>query len=136
MVSFTDGVFNFDNNNNINKLYNAKDAYSLKMLKQNNIKCGIIKNDKIVSIKHAPHIFDRLDKVSIENDIPKLDIITEWIKEYNLTYEEVAYIWDDLPDIPILEKVGFSGCPNDSVNEVKNVSQYICKNKGGDGAVR
>ena len=133
---FTDGTFNFDNNNNINKSYNAKDAYSLNILKQNNIKCGIITNDKIVSIEHAPHIFDRLDNVSIGNDIPKLDIITEWIKEYNLTYEEVAYIGDDLPDIPILEKIGFSGCPNDAVNEVKNISQYICKNKGGYGAVR
>ena len=133
---FTDGMFNFDNNNNINKSYNAKDAYSLKMLKKNNIKCGIITNDKIVSIEHAPHIFDRLDNVSIGNDIPKLDIITEWIKEYNLTYEDVAYIGDDLPDIPILEKVGFSGCPNDAIEEIKNISNYICKNNGGKGAVR
>ena len=133
---FTDGMFNFDNNNNVNKSYNAKDAYSLNILKQNNIKCGIITNDKIVSIKHAPHIFDRLDKVSIGSENPKLDIITEWIKEYNLSYKEVAYIGDDLPDIPILEKVGFSGCPNDAVEDVKNISNYICKNDGGKGAVR
>ena len=133
---FTDGFFNFDNNNNINKSYNAKDAYSLNILKENNIKCGIITNDKIVSIKHAPHIFDRLDKVSIGSEKPKLDIITEWIKEYNLSYKEVAYIGDDLPDIPVLEKVGFSGCPNDAVEDVKNISNYICKNDCGKGAVR
>lgn len=133
---FTDGMFNFDNNNNVNKSYNAKDAYSLNILKQNNINCGIITNDKIVSIKHAPHIFDRLDKVSIGSEKPKLDIITEWIKEYNLSYKEVAYIGDDLPDIPILENVGFSGCPNDAIEDVKNISNYICKNDGGKGAVR
>uniref|UniRef100_A0A6C0CNS6 N-acylneuraminate cytidylyltransferase n=1 Tax=viral metagenome TaxID=1070528 RepID=A0A6C0CNS6_9ZZZZ len=133
---FTDGMFNFDNNNNVNKSYNAKDAYSLNILKQNNIKCGIITNDKIVSIKHAPHIFDRLDKVSIGSEKPKLDIITEWIKEYNLSYKEVAYIGDDLPDIPILENVGFSGCPNDAIEDVKNISNYICKNDGGKGGVR
>jgi YrbI family 3-deoxy-D-manno-octulosonate 8-phosphate phosphatase len=133
---FTDGKFYFDNSNNMKKCYNAKDAYSLKILKEYNIKCGIITNDKVISIEHAPHIFDRLDKVSLGSDEPKLDILDIWLKEYGYSYKEVAYIGDDLPDIPVLEKVGFSGCPNDAVDDVKKVSQYICKNKGGEGAVR
>lgn len=133
---FTDGKFYFDNGNNVKKCYNAKDAYSLKILKKYDIKCGIITIDKIVSIEHAPHIFNRLDKVSLGSDKPKLDILDTWLDEYGYSYEEVAYIGDDLPDIPILKKVGFSGCPYDAVEEVKEVSQYICKNKGGEGAVR
>ena len=133
---FSNSNFYFDNSNNIAKTYNAKDAYALNILKQNNIKCGIITNDKVVSIEHAPHIFDRLDKVSLGSDKPKLEILDTWLDEYGFSYQEVAYIGDDLPDIPILEKVGFSGCPNDAVEEVKKVSQYVCKNKGGNGAVR
>jgi YrbI family 3-deoxy-D-manno-octulosonate 8-phosphate phosphatase len=133
---FTDGKFYFDNNENVMKTYNAKDAYSLKIIKKYNIKCGIITNDKVVSIKHAPHIFDRLDKVSLGSDKSKLDILMIWLDEYGYSLDEVAYIGDDLPDIEVLEKVGFSGCPNDAIDEVKNISQYICKNKGGDGAVR
>lgn len=133
---FTDGKFYFDNENNVKKCYNGKDAYSLKILKQNNIKCGIITNDKIISIKHAPHIFDRLDKVSLGSDKPKLEILNSWLDEYGLSLNEVAYIGDDLPDREILQKVGFSACPNDAVEEVKQVSQYVCKNKGGEGAVR
>ena len=133
---FTDGKFYFDNSNNMKKCYNAKDTYSLKILKEYDIKCGIITNDKVISIEHAPHIFDRLDKVSLGSDEPKLDILDIWLKEYGYSYKEVAYIGDDLPDIPVLEKVGFSGCPNDAVDDVKKVSQYICKNKGGEGAVR
>jgi YrbI family 3-deoxy-D-manno-octulosonate 8-phosphate phosphatase len=133
---FTDGKFYFDNNDNVKKCYNGKDAYSLKIIKNYNIKCGIITNDKIISIKHAPHIFERLDKVSLGSDNPKLEILDTWLDEYGFTYQDVAYIGDDLPDIPVLKKVGFSACPNDSVEEVKVVSQYICKNKGGDGAVR
>ena len=133
---FSDSKFYFDKFNNITKTYNAKDAYALKILKEYNIKCGIITNDKIISIKHAPHIFDRLDKVSLGSDKPKLDILNEWLYEYGFTYQNVAYIGDDLPDIPILKKVGFSACPNDAVDEVKKNSQYICKNKGGDCVVR
>ena len=133
---FSNSKFYFDNSNNIKKTYNAKDAYSLKILKKYNIKCGIITTDKIISIKNAPHIFDRLDKVSLGSDKPKLEILDIWLDEYGFSYQDVAYIGDDLPDIPVLKKVGFSACPNDAVEEVKEVSQYICKNKGGDGAVR
>ena len=43
---------------------------------------------------------------------------------------------DDLPDIPVLEKVGLSCCPNDAVPEVKAVSSYISHIDGGKGAVR
>ena len=59
---FTDGKFYFDNNDNIKKCYNGKDAYSLKIIKKYDIKCGVITNDKVISIKHAPHIFDRLEE--------------------------------------------------------------------------
>ena len=133
---FSNSKFYFDNSNNIKKTYNTKDAYSLKIIKQYNIKCGIITNDKIISIRHAPHIFNRLDKVSLGSNKPKLEILDTWLYEYGFSYQDVAYIGDDLPDIPVLKKVGFSACPNDAVEEVKEVSEYICKNKGGDGAVR
>jgi YrbI family 3-deoxy-D-manno-octulosonate 8-phosphate phosphatase len=133
---FSNSKFYFDNFNNIKKTYNAKDAYSLKILKKYNIKCGIITNDKIISIKNAPHIFDRLDKVSLGSDKPKLEILNKWIDEYGFSYQDVAYIGDDLPDIPVLKNVGFSACPNDAVEEVKKVSQYVCKKNGGNGAVR
>ena len=133
---FSNSKFYFDNTDNIKKTYNAKDAYSLKIIKKHNIKCGIITNDKIISIKHAPHIFNRLDKVSIGSDKPKQEILDTWLDEYGFSYQEVAYIGDDLPDIPVLKKVGFSACPSDAVEEVKKVSQYICKKTGGDGAVR
>ena len=125
---FTNGKFYFDNNNTIiSKCYNGKDSYALKILKKNGIKCAIITNDKIVSIKNAPHIFDRLDKVSLGSDKPKLEILNTWLDEYGFSYQDVAYIGDDLPDIPVLKKVGFSACPNDAVEDVKQISQYICK---------
>ena len=133
---FSDCKFYFDNEKNIKKCYNGKDSYALKIIKNHNIKCGIITKDKVVSIENAPHIFSRLDKVSLGSDEPKLNILNKWIKEYELIYDEVAYIGDDLPDIEILKKVGFSACPNDAIDDVKSICNYISNKKGGDGAVR
>jgi YrbI family 3-deoxy-D-manno-octulosonate 8-phosphate phosphatase len=133
---FTDGKFYFNETSITSKCYSAKDAYALKILNKNEIKVGIITNDKIVSIENAQHIFNRLDKYSIGQDRQKLEILDEWIKYYDLDYSDVAYIGDDLADIPVLNKVEFSGCPNDAVEDVKKVCNYICKKKGGDGAVR
>ena len=58
--------------------------------------------------------------------------------EYSLT--NVAYIGDDILDlkcmIPVKEAGGFVGCPADSVEKVIEVADYVCKRKGGEGAVR
>ena len=122
---FTDGKFYFNNNNIISKCYNAKDSLALKLLKKEGIKCGVITNDKVISIKNAPHIFNRLDKYSLGEDKLKIDILKEWIEELNITFDEVAYIGDDLADIAVLKEVGFSGCPQDAIENVKIIADYI-----------
>ena len=49
---------------------------------------------------------------------------------------EVCYIGDDLADIPVLNECGFSACPKNAIDKVKEVSCYITKSPGGKGAVR
>jgi len=66
----------------------------------------------------------------------KLEVVKRLIKKYNLSFELVAYIGDDINDIPLLKKVGLSCCPFDAVDEVKKIANYVCKTKGGEGAVR
>ena len=51
-------------------------------------------------------------------------------------YEEMAYIGDDIIDIPSMEIVGIKGCPADAVQEVKAISDFISSKNGGEGAVR
>jgi len=58
------------------------------------------------------------------------------LKKYGLKDEEIAYVGDDLLDIPILERVGFSICVANGVEEAKKISHYVTKRNGGDGAVR
>ena len=50
--------------------------------------------------------------------------------------EECAYIGDDILDISGMKISGISGCPSDAVEDVKKIVDYVCVNRGGDGAVR
>ena len=58
------------------------------------------------------------------------------MQKYGITFEEVAYMGDDIPDICILEKVALKGCPADAVDEVKEIANFVSSKNGGRGAVR
>ena len=66
----------------------------------------------------------------------KLPILEGIMQKYELTFDEVAYMGDDEPDIPILEKVAISACPADAVDNVKKICNFISSKDGGKGAVR
>jgi len=51
-------------------------------------------------------------------------------------HEEIAYIGDDINDLELMKKVGFSGTPKNSDFTTKKIADYICKNKGGQSAFR
>jgi YrbI family 3-deoxy-D-manno-octulosonate 8-phosphate phosphatase len=139
---FTDGKCYFDSNNNILKYYNIKDGMAIGLLKKNDIKCGLIssyntKKNIILCEKENSEIIDHLKFdykfVGVRN---KLLILNEWMKELNISYNEIAYIGDDINDIEILERVKFSACPSDASIECQEIVDYVCKNKGGEACVR
>lgn len=137
---FTNGDIIFENNI-LNKKYNIKDGMGLSILKNNNIKIGLItgfKNKKyLVNNQDMSKIIEHLnfDYYKLGAD-DKLNVLDEWIKIENINYNEVAYIGDDINDLSIMEKVGYSACPNDAINECKEIVNYVCENKGGNGCVR
>jgi 3-deoxy-D-manno-octulosonate 8-phosphate phosphatase (KDO 8-P phosphatase) len=58
------------------------------------------------------------------------------LEKHGLKDEEVAYVGDDVIDLPVLKRVGFAVSVANGVDEVKNISHYITKKRGGEGAVR
>ena len=66
----------------------------------------------------------------------KINFIEGLLKSNKIKWDEVLYMGDDLPDLPIMSKVGLSACPADAVSEVKNVVKYISPVNGGWGCVR
>lgn len=140
---FTNGKCYFDSSNNINKYYNIRDGMALKILRDNNIKYGLLSsysttrqvqlNENNINNEIINHL--QFDYISIGKDL-KIITLNKWLQELNYSYNNVAYIGDDINDIEVLQIVKFSACPNDAVNNCKNVVNYICDKNGGDGCVR
>lgn len=66
----------------------------------------------------------------------KLIVFNKLINELGITPSEVAYIGDDLPDLPVMQVVGLSIAVANACPEVKACSHWVTEKNGGDGAVR
>lgn len=130
----TDGGLTFDENGKEYKTYNAKDGQGIVMLNKTGFKTAIITARDTETVTHRFNILGmhKLYKGQ-KNKEKALDILT---RELGISCSEVAYMGDDLPDLCVLKKVGLPCCPNDAVDEVKEVCLFISSKDGGKGAVR
>ncbi len=130
----TDGSLTFDENGHEYKTFNAKDGQGIVNLNNAGVITAIITARDNKTVEHrAKNLNIKELHLGSKNKIKTLE---EIIKKYNITFDEIAYMGDDLPDICILEKVILKGCPNDAVDEVKAIANFISSKNGGRGAVR
>lgn len=127
------GMYYTENGDEIKKFY-ARDGMAFQILRENQILTGIItgENRKIVKDRAKKLQVDEC-YIGIKN---KLKVIIDIANKYSLQLDEIAYIGDDINDIECLRNCGFSACPSDAMKEVKNIVQYVCLTKGGQGVVR
>ena len=130
----TDGSISYTDAGQEIKTFNAKDGQGIAML----TKLGI--NVVIITARTSTIVQRRANDLGIQyvyqgakNKLEKLDELRTLL---GIKYEEIAYMGDDLPDIPILQQVGIKACPNDAVDEVKKLCNFKSKYNGGAGAVR
>ena len=133
--TMTDNGIYIDENGVESKRYNAKDGVGIYELIKNNILIGIISHsEKGDGIKSRASYLG-ISHCYVGNE-PKDKILLEWIKKEKILIEEVAFIGDDINDMSIIDIVGFSACPIDASDLVKNNVSLILKSKGGYGCVR
>ncbi len=111
-----------------------KDGFALQMAVKKHYKI------LIVSGGNSPQVANRLEKLGI-TDIhmsvaDKKKLIADFIQKNKLTKEQVLYMGDDLPDLPVMSIVGLPCCPADAVVEIKEAVQYISPKNGGYACVR
>jgi len=130
----TDGRIIFDSNGVESKFFNVKDGHGIKMLQRAGIEVGIIsgRESKVVANRAAELGIERVFQKSLDKLSPYLSILAD----SGLTDDEVAFIGDDLIDIPVLRRVGFAAAPADAIAEVIPYVHLVTKNSGGWGAVR
>ncbi len=132
--TFTDGTVCF-NENIIIKKYNVIDGMGIKLLKEQNIKVGIItgfkENNSFKEIcKHL-----NVDYY-YENVSNKVNILNKLKNELSINDSNIAYIGDDINDFDILSLIKIKGCVSTANCKLKNICNFITKNKPGYGAVR
>ncbi len=113
---------------------NIKDGFALQMAVKNGYRV------LIVSGGNSPQVANRLEKLGIYDVnmsvADKKTFVADYIAKNNLSKEQVLYMADDLPDLPVMSIVGLPCCPADAVNEVKEAVQYISPINGGYACVR
>ena len=113
---------------------NVRDGYVLQLA----VKMGY--NVVVISGGFSRSMDNRFDTLNIKDAFTgvrnKVEVFEKYIEERNIDPENVVYMGDDIPDIPVMKMVGLPVCPADAVEEVKEVSVYISDKKGGAGCVR
>lgn len=133
--TLTDGKINMGPNGEVFKSFDIKDGYGInEMLPAHGIVPAIItgRTSQIVANRAAELHIAELHQGKHD----KLDTLLALMKKYDCTGDNVAYIGDDILDIVCMQQCGLVGCPADACSQVKAIAHYICRNKGGEGAVR
>ena len=113
---------------------NIKDGYALQLA----VKKGY--NIVIVSGGSSPDAKNRLQKLGIQEVYlevaDKLIFLESYLNTHQLSWNNMLYMGDDIPDLEVMKMVKLACCPEDAVSEIRTVSKYISPVKGGFGCVR
>jgi 3-deoxy-D-manno-octulosonate 8-phosphate phosphatase (KDO 8-P phosphatase) len=130
----TDGRIIYDNHGGESKCFDVKDGHGLKLLQRAGLRVGIITGRRSAIVQR------RADELGIDilcqGAKNKLGPYQEILAAQGLVDEQVAYVGDDLVDLPILLRVGFAATVADGVDDVKSRVHYVASRPGGRGAVR
>ena len=118
------------------KIWNVNDGAGVSLIKKSlpNIKFVWLtaRKSRQVALRAKELKIDLL----VQNCRDKKSEILKIVKKYKVDISSVAYMGDDIIDIPVLKIAGLSACPYDAVEEVKAVSSFISNFYGGKGAFR
>lgn len=130
----TDGKVLINSDGELLRSFDTKDGYAIKCAIQKGFKIAIITGGQNKAVRTR---FKELGVFDVYLGAHhKLDAFQDLIDNYNLKSDEILYIGDDVPDIPVMEKVGLGCCPADAVSDVKAMADYVSHKNGGEGCVR
>jgi len=116
------------------KGFSAYDGAGLKIARAMGIHTGVITGRESAAMTRRARECDL--EFLYQKRAEKLPAYEEILKKARLRDEEAAYIGDDLPDLPLLVRVGLAIAVANAAPEVKKVAHYVTERRGGDGAVR
>lgn len=131
---FTDGRFYLSDDGVESKAFNTQDGFGIRQLQQAGIAVAIISGrssgavEKRMAELGVEHVF-----LACKDKLATFDKLTE---ELGISTEETVFVGDDIPDLPLLSKVGYSIAVANAVAAVREFCDYTTSAAGGHGAVR
>ncbi len=130
----TNNMLIYGNNGEEHKAFHTRDGHGMVLLQKSQVDIGIITGRK------SQLVTRRMQDLNIKHvyqGVPdKLPTFLKLVSELNLSLNEIAYIGDDILDLPILMRIGLSVTPADGDDEVKSRVDYVSPYRGGQGCVR
>ena len=121
-------------NGQLLRMANVKDGFAMRLAARLGIKIAIISGADCYTIKNRMAALDIKDVYL--NASKKLPVLRQWMDTHHLAPEQIAFVGDDIPDIPAMGITGLPVAPADAAVEVKAISKYISPIAGGYGVAR
>lgn len=133
--TLTDGGIYITEKGDEMKKFNTKDGMGIKNLLKSGVEVGFLSASISKQLVH--HRAAMLGvKYCYTGSANKVDILSQWLDELDFSFQEVAFIGDDINDAKIMQEVGLSACPTDALSEVQQIANIVLEKKGGQGCVR
>jgi len=139
--TLTDGRIYMGNDGEEFKAFNIKDGCGIHDLMP---KYNLI--PVVITARQSQIVKNRCDELGIvhcyqscRDKNQKLKEVAEVLgifPDEQLVYREIAYMGDDIIDMPVMQLCGITGCPNDAAKEIKHLADFVSNKKGGEGAAR
>lgn len=132
--TMTDGKIYIGQNGELMKAFNVKDGQGIALLRES----GVI--TAIITARQSDIVKRRAEELHIDEVCQgirdKASVLRTLCEKYGISPDEIAYIGDDIGDLPALAFAGVSMCPADAVAAVKREADIVLPSKGGEGAIR
>ncbi len=131
----TDNGVYYSENGEASKRFSIRDGMGVERLRTH---VGV--ETSIMTGENSKSVLKRAEKLKIKylyQDVKdKKALLPQVLSVTGLSTDEIAYIGDDTNDIAIMQEIGFSATPADGTVFTKQIVDYICNEKGGNGAFR
>ncbi len=116
------------------KRFNIRDGLGLRLLQTSGIRVGWVSaRPSLATTERATDL--KIDYLH-QSPEPKVQAIEALLKQAGVSWEETAYMGDDVVDLGALRRVGFAAVPADAIVEARALAQFVTTAPGGHGAVR
>lgn len=132
--TLTDAGIYYDEHGNELKKFSTRDAAGFFAAKTLGIKTVILTGRECAATLRRMQEL-KVDHI-VQNVKDKVSYLKNFMIENNIQKEQIAYIGDDLNDLPPMQLVGYVACPADSCKEIISIADYVSVKNGGSGVVR